>query len=237
MHLKPISKKLTKMQIKNLFLAVIFSSFFVLQTVAQEMTAEPEIKQGISYSLQSGVGYFTNLFGFFEDDLGALPGSEPGQPGNILWSELSLILNNNSSIGIFLGYGRVNFTAYNRQYEFIAPSYIEDTYTLIALNFYRHFNFKRSTFSFGLGPQIQLNKSPRVEFDEVLIESGDEIYVAPYYFRTEYYEDRTLGLGLNLNYDFNINKHVSIGAKINTSFMMYYGIHDFIVSPFIKLGF
>jgi hypothetical protein len=204
---------------------------------AQDMKETNENSKIATFSMQSGIGYFTNLNGYFRGDLGALPGSEPGQPGSILWNEFMVNLKEKNSVGFYFGYGRVKFTAYNRFDDFIAPYRIDDIYTLVGINFYRNFKVNRSLLSFGIGPQFQVNKSPRVEYDKILVEEEGETFIIPYNFKVEYYDDGALGLGFDLNYLYNLNNYVSVGARVSTSFMMYYGIDGFMVSPFIKIGF
>lgn len=209
---------------------IVLLLFFCLNIII----ANGQKEQHIRWSGRSGFGYFSDIFGIF-DKVGAQPGSEPGQPGNMLWLEYQFHLNTKNSLGFFVGSGRSDFTHYFDK-PFI-PSRVTEHYWQLNLNFYRYFQLKRSTFSFGIGPSFYAKENPGIGYKIEIVEDEGEYYNNYYDLVIEMDRDAVFGLNLDLNYEYNLNNYLGIGIKFNGLVTMFYGAESFLLSPYLRFCF
>jgi len=187
-----------------------------------------------NYSGKSGFGYFTDIYGLF-GNVGAQPGSEPGQPGYMLWIEYHVHLSKKNAIGFFAGSGHSSFTRYFD--EPFLPSRVTENYWQLNLNFYRYCYFKQSIFSFGIGPSFFTMKRPGISYKTQIIKEDVNYYYIYSDVAIEMDKDAVLGLNLDFNYDYCVNGFLGIGIKINGLATMFYGVESLLLTPYLRLSF
>lgn len=188
------------------------------------------------FSGKTGFGYFTDLFGIFEKNLGAKPGSEPGQPGNMFWGEAVMHLNKKTSIGFLFGRGQVGFTHHPFADEPTKLFRVDDYYQIVGVHFYKCFNFRKSNIALGAGPQYISAKSPQLIFGKEMLTNGTEVEEVYTYVSLNNRLDEMIGLAIDLDFSYPVYKNLFIGAKVNTSFMLDFGIEGLLLSPYLKIG-
>ncbi|MFB6318716.1 hypothetical protein [Saccharicrinis sp. FJH54] len=215
---------------KKISLIIVLCGVIGFQLFSQE-------NQNVKFSGKSGYGYFTNIFGLFDDDEYYIPGNEPGQPGRMLWMEYQYHYKDNMSVGLLFGSGIVKFTHGDIFDQDILNSRVNDEYWMFGFNFYRYLNFKNSNLSVGVGPVYIDMKSPQISYMiEPAYVNGEAGYVYSN-LKMDYYKDQMLGVNLDINFSYKVYKGLYTGLKCNTSVVMYYGLESFLLSPYLEFRF
>ncbi|MFC0876443.1 hypothetical protein ACE01N_07600 [Saccharicrinis sp. FJH2] len=215
---------------KKISLIIVLYGVIGIQLFSQE-------SQNVKFSGKSGYGYFTNIFGIFDNDEYLIPGNEPGQPGQMMWMEYQYHYKENASVGLWFGSGIVKFTHGDIFDSNIVNTRVNDEYRMFGFNFYRYLNFKNSNLSVGVGPVYIDMKSPQISYmAEPAYVNGEAGYIYSN-LQLDYYRDQMLGLNLDINYSYNVFKGLYAGVKCNTSVVMYYGLESFLLSPYLEFRF
>lgn len=186
------------------------------------------------WSARSGYGFYSDIFGVFRK-VGAQPGSEPGQPGSMLWFEYRFHLNEKSSIVAFVGSGHSQFTRYFD--EPFTSSRVSVSYWQFNINFYRSFQVKKITFDFGVGPSFFATEMPGFIYKIGRINDEGIVYTYYYDYAIEREKDAVLGLNVDLDFEYRLNTNLGMGLKCNGLVTMFYGPEAILVSPYLIFRF
>jgi len=103
--------------------------------------------------VETGSGYFTDLFGAFVKNLGASSDNRPGMPGLVVWGEFGLNLRRNITASLFVANGTIKH-GYQSETGLFSGGKVSDTYYYVDINFKKNFYFGKNKKHFGIAPGL-----------------------------------------------------------------------------------
>lgn len=190
--------------------------------------------------VETGAGYFTDLFGFNIKDLGAQSDNRPGMPGFITWGEVGFNLKRNFTASVFIGNGKIKHGTTKALYPLVTNLYtggnVNSTYFIIDLNFKKKINLIKKNnywhFNPGLGVFYRRLSNPTVMANFVPAGNGK------YYIKNIYiddWKDNVLGLSVNMDFSFG-KKFFYFGIRAKSFIAMYYGLEGLMITPYFGIN-
>ncbi len=194
------------------------------------------IFQSKAQIVETGAGYFTDLFGFGVKDLGSSSNNRPGMPGFITWGELGFNLKRNYIASIFIGNGTIKHGYTSYPAKIFSGGNLSTTYFLLDINFKKRLNLTKKNnywhFNPGLGIFFRRmeESSPAAGFNS----NGNGTYTITRLFISNW-TDNIIGLSINIDFNYG-RKLFYFGVRAKSFVAMYYGLEGFLFTPYVGVN-
>ena len=185
--------------------------------------------------VETGAGYFTDLFGAFEKDLGASNDDHPAMPGLVVWGEFGLNLKRNITASLFLANGTIKH-GYHTMSEIFSGGKVSDTYFYVDVNFKKNIYFGKNKKRFGIAPGMGVffrNLETTVPQADLSRDINGKLVINRLYMNDMKYQDIGISLSLDVKYRFKL---IYAGIRAKTFITIYYGLGGLVVTPIVGIN-